>query len=53
MNNIKRSIIIFYAIIIYALAQLTWWGYLLVKVLFGFKSSTNIGGALYRVKSVV
>lgn len=33
MNNIKRSIIIFYAIIIYALAQLTWWGYLLVKAM--------------------
>jgi len=32
-NNIKRSIVIFYAIIIYALAQLTWWGYLLVKAM--------------------
>ncbi|MGZ3872879.1 MAG: sensor histidine kinase [Mucilaginibacter sp.] len=29
----KRPFVIFYAIIIYAIAQLTWWGYLLVKVM--------------------
>ena len=29
----KRSLVIFYAIIIYAIAQLTWWAYLLVKVM--------------------
>jgi signal transduction histidine kinase len=33
MNNIKRSFVIFYAIIIYAIAQLTWWGYLLVRAM--------------------
>ncbi len=31
MNNLKRSFAIFYALIIYALAELTWWAYLLVK----------------------
>jgi len=31
MNNLKRSFVIFYALIIYALAELVWWGYLLVK----------------------
>jgi signal transduction histidine kinase len=29
----KRSFIIFYALIIYALAELVWWGYLLVKMM--------------------
>src|ERR1700761_2682462 len=29
----KRSFIIFYALIIYALAELIWWGYLLVKMM--------------------
>ena len=28
----KRPMIIFYALIIYALAELTWWGYMLVKL---------------------
>ncbi|RVU00042.1 GHKL domain-containing protein [Mucilaginibacter limnophilus] len=28
----KRSLVIFYAIIIYALAQLSWWGYMLFKL---------------------
>jgi len=27
----RRSFIIFYALIIYALSELVWWGYLLVK----------------------
>src|SRR6195952_2110780 len=29
----KRSFVIFYALIIYALAELVWWGYLLVKMM--------------------
>lgn len=29
----KRSFVIFYALIIYALAELIWWGYLLVKMM--------------------
>ncbi len=29
----KRSLVIFYALIIYALAELIWWGYLLVKLM--------------------
>lgn len=29
----KRSLIIFYAIIIYALTELSWWGYLLAKLM--------------------
>ncbi|TWI99294.1 phospho-acceptor domain-containing protein [Mucilaginibacter frigoritolerans] len=33
MNNLKRSFVIFYALIIYALAELVWWGYLLVKMM--------------------
>ncbi len=33
MNNMKRSFVIFYALIIYALAELVWWGYLLVKMM--------------------
>jgi signal transduction histidine kinase len=33
MNNLKRSFVIFYALIIYALAELIWWGYLLVKMM--------------------
>ena len=29
----KRSFVIFYALIIYALAELIWWGYLLIKMM--------------------
>jgi signal transduction histidine kinase len=29
----KRSFVIFYALIIYALAELVWWGYLLIKMM--------------------
>src|ERR1700688_2042602 len=29
----RRSFIIFYALIIYALTELAWWGYLLVKLM--------------------
>ncbi|RYY37449.1 MAG: GHKL domain-containing protein [Sphingobacteriaceae bacterium] len=28
----KKSLVIFYAVIIYAVAQLTWWGYMLVRL---------------------
>ena len=31
-NSMKRSLVIFYAIIIYALAELMWWGYMLVSL---------------------
>jgi signal transduction histidine kinase len=33
MGNMKRSFVIFYALIIYALAELIWWGYLLIKMM--------------------
>jgi len=29
----RRSFIIFYALIVYALSELIWWGYLLVKLM--------------------
>lgn len=32
MKFIKKSLVIFYAIIIYAVAELMWWGYMLVKL---------------------
>ncbi|WP_374949995.1 sensor histidine kinase [Mucilaginibacter sp.] len=32
MKFFKKSLVIFYAIIIYALAELMWWGYMLVKL---------------------
>jgi signal transduction histidine kinase len=30
--NIRRSLVIFYALIIYAVAELIWWGYMLVRL---------------------
>ena len=33
MEKMKRPFVIFYALIIYALAQLTWWAYLLFKAM--------------------
>ncbi|MDB5062615.1 MAG: two-component sensor histidine kinase [Mucilaginibacter sp.] len=32
MKYMKKSLVIFYAIIIYAVAELMWWGYMLVKL---------------------
>ena len=29
----KKPFVIFYALIIYALAELAWWGYLLIKLM--------------------